>query len=183
MNKFLLVLVIILSIIVVGGGGYILGRYHEQKKSNDSAYKTTTSSETAKDQSSTDSTATVKKNTGTDSSQVATDSSGNAAGATEQNIQLTSIQDGDLVKSPALVGGKARVFENTLIAVLKDANGTVLKQQTITTNATEPSQFGDFTEQLVFTTPQTDTGTLELYEESPATGAPTNKITIGVKFK
>lgn len=99
------------------------------------------------------------------------------------NIKVTRPQPDSLASSPMLVKGQARVFESTFQMVLKDGDGKEVTKKTVTYTAEDPSQFGDFGELLLFDVPKTDTGTLEVFDNSAKDGAVQDLVTIPVKFK
>jgi hypothetical protein len=114
-----------------------------------------------------------------------------AAGGTSQTtnsegvqIKITAPIANQLVSSPLSVKGTAlNLFENTCVARLKDGNGTVLATKAITTNAPDMGQWGTIDITLTFSTPTTPTGTLEVFEESPATGNEVGKVIVKIKFQ
>jgi len=99
------------------------------------------------------------------------------------NIKVTQPQPDSLAASPMLVKGQARVFESTFQLVLKDGDGKEVTKKTVTYTAEDPSQFGDFGELLLFDAPKTDTGTLEVFDNSAKDGSVIDLVTIPVKFK
>ena len=99
------------------------------------------------------------------------------------NIKVSQPQSNSLVASPLLVKGQARTFEATFQMALKDADGKEVVKKTVTYGAPEGGEFGDFGELLLFDTPKTDKGTLEVFTFSAKDGAVQNLVSIPVKFK
>ena len=99
------------------------------------------------------------------------------------NIKVSQPQSNSLVASPLLVKGQARTFEATFQMLLKDADGKEIVKKTVTYGAPEGGEFGDFGELLLFDTPKTDKGTLEVFTFSAKDGAVQNLVSIPVKFK
>jgi len=101
----------------------------------------------------------------------------------DQPIVVTKPVANQLVTSPVQITGTAIAFENTIAARIKDSNGQVLGTVTITTNAPDVGQPGNYSASLTFSAPTTDTGSIEVYESDAATGADKNTVTIQVRFK
>jgi len=101
----------------------------------------------------------------------------------DQPIVVTKPVANQLVTSPVQITGTAIAFENTIAARIKDSNGQVLGTVTITTNAPDVGLPGNYSASLTFSAPTTDTGSIEVYESSAATGADKNTVTIQVRFK
>lgn len=99
------------------------------------------------------------------------------------NIKVTEPRPDALVSSPLLVKGEARAFAATFQMMLKDADGKEIVKKTATYTAEEPSQFGQYGELLLFDTPKTDKGTLEVFTYSAKDGAVQDLVAIPVKFK
>ncbi len=60
------------------------------------------------------------------------------------NITIISPTTNELVDSPILVTGKAKVFENQLTVQVKDSRGTVIAIAHIFTDAKDAGQFGNY---------------------------------------
>ncbi len=99
------------------------------------------------------------------------------------NIKVTQPRPESLAESPLLVKGQARAFEATFQILLKDADNKEIVKKTATYTAEDPGQFGDFGELLLFDTPKTDKGTLEVFTYSAKDGAVQDLVSIPVKFK
>jgi hypothetical protein len=99
-----------------------------------------------------------------------------------ENITVTSPAPGEKVTSPMIVRGRARVFENLVNIRLRAADGEVITETFASANAPDVGQFGDFEISVNFTQPTQDSGTLEVFSQSPKDGSEINKVTIPVSF-
>jgi hypothetical protein len=83
---------------------------------------------------------------------------------------------GDAVSSPLVVSGTANTFEAQLMIRVRDANGASLVDQSVTATSGSGTR-GTFNETLTFTTAST-TITLEVYEQSAASGLPIHVVKV-----
>lgn len=102
-----------------------------------------------------------------------------AAGA--YRIRLTSPQEGQVLKSPFLVGGEARVPSDTVYVRVKNPAGEVVISEQTRAKA-EPESMGPFGVLLSFVFQATDRGTVEVYAIDPATNAEVALESVGVTF-
>lgn len=87
----------------------------------------------------------------------------------------------DLVNNPVQVAGVGTGFEGTFAARIRDANGNVLVQRTITAGGM--GIWGNFQVTLSFSgIPPTAQGTLEVFDVSPKDGSDQNTITVPITF-
>jgi len=101
------------------------------------------------------------------------------------NIGVSSPQENISVRSPLLVKGTARVFENVLQvrlkSIKKDKKGQtteeILAQETVEVKAPDVGQYGPFEARLEFET-NNPNGVLEVFSLSPKDGAEINKVAI-----
>jgi len=98
------------------------------------------------------------------------------------NIKITRPQPDAVVESPLLIKGEARVFEGTVQFRLKDAEGNIIVEKFGTAAASEVGEFGSFGELLLFDEVSSETGSLEVYWQSPQDGSEQDLILIPVKF-
>ena len=83
---------------------------------------------------------------------------------------------GDLVSSPLVVSGTANTFEAQFMIRVRDADGVSLLDQSVTATSGSGTR-GTFRETLRFTTGST-TITLEVYEQSAASGLPIHVVKV-----
>jgi hypothetical protein len=101
---------------------------------------------------------------------------------------IVNIRNGDTVKSPLMVTGKARgnwFFEANLPVTLKDSNGKVLAQKGAqATGDWMTTDYVNFTVTLDFPTPTTEFGLLLIEKDNPS-GLPQNDsaYAVPVRFK
>lgn len=98
------------------------------------------------------------------------------------NIKITRPQPDSIVTSPMLIKGEARVFEGTVQFRLKDAEGNIIAEKFSTAQAEEAGEFGAFGELLLFDEVSAETGTLDVYWQSPENGSEQDLISIPIKF-
>ena len=106
-----------------------------------------------------------------------------ASPAASSNIEVMAPKDRDVVTSPILVLGNARVFENVVSIRLTDDNGNVLATENVNAKSPDVGKFGPFEASIVFNAPQTKTGLLEVYQVSAKDGSEIDKVSIPVIFK
>jgi len=167
------ILIIILVIVVAGGFAFL---------------ESTGSIDLIKSKSTTTTIIGQKtKITSPTTSQVGATTTTTGEGSTTANegvqIIITAPVANQLVTSPLTVQGRAiNLFENTCLARLKDSSGAILATKVITTDAPDMGQWGNFSVSFVFKDTTMKTGTLEVFQESSATGAEVGKVTVQVKF-
>lgn len=98
-----------------------------------------------------------------------------------KNIIVFTPGDNQMVKSPILVKGRARVFENTFTLRLKDSDGKVLFEDIAMAQAPDVGLMGDFQKQIPFVSNK-NSGILEVFWRSPKDGAELDKVSISLKF-
>ena len=101
----------------------------------------------------------------------------------EKNILVNNPNPEEEIGLPLVIGGEARVFENTVNIILKDETDTVLVEDIAQANAEEIGEFGGFEKKFSYAEPQTNRGSLEVFSISPKDGTRINEIVIPVKFK
>ncbi len=99
------------------------------------------------------------------------------------NIHVFKPQPYDVIGSPVVIQGEARVFESTFSYRVKDANGKILYENHAMANAPDAGLFGSFDLNIVYSRPSTDRGSIEVFEYSAKDGSEINKVTIPVRFK
>jgi hypothetical protein len=98
------------------------------------------------------------------------------------NIIVSSPSPNQLVASPLLISGQARVFEGTVSYRVKDQQGKVLAVGTTQAVMQEVGQFGNFQVSVKLSAPVTSTGSVEIYQISAKDGSEIDKVTIPIKF-
>ena len=98
------------------------------------------------------------------------------------NIKVTRPQPESTITSPLLIKGEARVFEGTVQFRLKDSDGNIIVEKNGTASAEEVGEFGQFGELLLFDEISSDSGTLEVYWQSPEDGSEQDLVSIPIKF-
>ena len=111
----------------------------------------------------------------------------NQAEKAEEMIKLISPKPGDTVSSPLLIKGEARgtwYFEASFPVKLLDADGNIIAVHYAQAQGEwMTEEFVPFTSELIFETPQTETGTLVLQKDNPSGLAENDaSIEIPVKF-
>lgn len=155
-NVVLWVVLMVLIAAIFGVGGWYLGRSIAEKAASEKA---------------------------AESEAAATRPVDSGPATASRDNEITSPDDGDVVSSPLTITGRAVAFENTVTVRLLDENGKVLAEESIQTDAKDVGQSGNFSATLSFETPATDTGTVEVFEQSAATGEPIGKVSVKVRFK
>jgi len=108
---------------------------------------------------------------------------GTAAAPWGKDIYLDTPWPGDAVEASFRLAGAARgAFENTLVVRLVTAEGTVLFQDSVVYNASEPGELGYFDIPITFST-SSSLGTLEVYHTSPRDGSILDLVSVPLKFK
>lgn len=98
------------------------------------------------------------------------------------NITVITPRSGDTVSSPLVVRGQARTFEQNVNFRLRQSDGKVLVEDFTTAQAEDLGIFGPYSKTLTFSSPTTQTGTLEVFQVSPKDGSEIDKVTVNVRF-
>lgn len=101
----------------------------------------------------------------------------------EINILVDMPEQGDILTSPFVVSGEARVFEGTVIVQVTNISGKVLIEEVVTAHSLDVGQFGSFKVTLGFSFSQTKEGFVEVFSESARDGTQQNLVKIPVKFE
>jgi hypothetical protein len=108
---------------------------------------------------------------------------GTAAAPWGRDIYLEAPWPDDEVSGSFRIAGSAQgAFENTIVARLKTAGGTVLFQIPIIYNAPEMGELGYFDVPVTFSTSR-DSGTLEVYHTSAMDGSILDIVSIPLTFR
>lgn len=99
-----------------------------------------------------------------------------------ENIIVTSPQSNSEVKSPLIVRGEARTFENVVNARIVQQDGRVLVEDHTMADAPDIGQFGPFEFQLTYPEPTQNNGVVEVFQYSAKDGSEIDKVTIPVTF-
>lgn len=110
-------------------------------------------------------------------------SPGYISGDEEINILVDTPEQGDVLSSPFVVSGEARVFENVLIVQVTNQTGKALIKETVKAHPADVGQFGPFKITLSYSFSQTKEGFVEVYSESARDGSKQNLVKIPVKFE
>ncbi len=108
---------------------------------------------------------------------------GPSQGLVSRNIIVLSPVSGDKVGSLFILKGKARVFENTFVYVLKDANGSEIYKDRGIANASDVNQYGDF--EVKVPVPVSAGGkkvTLEVFDYSAKDGSIENLVSVPIEI-
>ena len=103
--------------------------------------------------------------------------------AESKNISVRIPRPSQLVQSPLTVEGLERTFEQNVVVRLKDAGGRELAKAATTGTAPDLGIYGPYRAELVFDTPRTREGTLEVFQNSPEDGSEIDKVTVPVRFE
>lgn len=87
------------------------------------------------------------------------------------------------IKTPLIVEGLARTFENNVQLRLSDSSGKELTHTFTEAHAPDLGLHGPYRVELRFDLPTTTTGVLEVFELSAENGQEINKVTVPVRFK
>lgn len=88
-----------------------------------------------------------------------------------------------VVKSPLLVEGMERTFEQNVVVRIKDSKANELAKTTVTGTAPDAGIHGPYRAELVFEKPATRSGVLEVFQIAPQDGSEIDKITVPVRFE
>jgi len=100
----------------------------------------------------------------------------------EPVIWVTAPVADQIITSPVMIRGNARVFEANVNFRLKDANGNILAQGYTTAAAGAPDR-GDFNAELSYATASAGKGQLEIYEVSMKDGSDLNMVIVPVEWQ
>ena len=102
------------------------------------------------------------------------------AGQPQPNIEMTAPTEGQRIRSPVRVTGRARVFEGNVLVVVKDRNGVVLVQTPVQASVGAPG-WGTFDAQVGFRSPGSEQpGSVEVFSPNRQDGSPENTVTVKV---
>lgn len=100
-----------------------------------------------------------------------------------KNIVITSPKVGEKVGSPLVVKGKARVFENRFVYILRGQNKSELYKDSGVTSALDVDQYGDFEFKIpVPTQVGGEKVTLEVFDYSPKDGVVENLVSVPLQI-
>lgn len=98
------------------------------------------------------------------------------------NITVTSPMSQEIIGTPLVIRGSARVFENTFNYRILDEDGTVLAEGHAMTNAEDIGLFGGFTVTTSFDAPSGTSGTVEVFDYSAKDGSVIDLASVPVVF-
>lgn len=98
----------------------------------------------------------------------------------QTTIAITSPTQASFIKSPLLVKGYANITSQVVELKIKDSNGNTLGLSRA--SACIGYTACEFTANIVFSKPQTPTGSLEAYSKSTIDGSPTDVTLLDVNF-
>lgn len=99
------------------------------------------------------------------------------------NISVRIPQPNAIVRSPLIVEGLERTFEQNVVLRLRDGKGNELAKISTTGTAPDLGIHGPYRAQLSFDKPKTRSGTLEVFQGSPKDGSEIDKVTIPLRFE
>jgi len=100
-----------------------------------------------------------------------------------REIYLNTPWPNDEVSGSFRIAGSAQgAFENTIVARLKTESGTVLFEEPITYNAPDIGELGYFDIAVTFST-TADSGTLEVFHQSPVDGSIVDLVSVPLVFR
>lgn len=100
-----------------------------------------------------------------------------------KNVIVSSLIDHQELGNPFVILGRARAFENVVSWRVRDARGKIVAQGFVMTNAQEMGQYGSFRVRAFFDqVPETDTGAVEVFTDSPRDGSDQDMVRVPVKF-
>jgi len=103
--------------------------------------------------------------------------------AREPNIRVSAPAEGEAVPNPLVVRGEARTFESHVALRVLDANDKVLVQTFTIASAPDAGQFGPFESVIYYPAPETPTGFVEVFWDSPKDGAVLDLVRLPVVFE
>ncbi len=100
-----------------------------------------------------------------------------------ENVIVSSVVPDQTLPNPFIILGRARAFENTINWRVRDRRNTVLAKGHAMTNAEDVGKYGSFRIRAFFdTTPDTESGYVDVYTISPRDGSEQDKVSIPVRF-
>ncbi len=99
-----------------------------------------------------------------------------------KNIIVFSPKPGDKVDSPITIKGRARVFENTFVVILRDEKGGELYKDQAIANASDVGQYGNFEVKVVIPPRSLMKATLEVFDYSAKDGSVENLVSIPLEI-
>lgn len=100
-----------------------------------------------------------------------------------KNIIVTAPANGAFVRSPLIVSGSARVFENQFRIRLRDQDGTILIEMGVYAHSPDVGQYGSFQESIIYLSPHGSQGTVEVFDYSAKDGSEIDMVQVPVIFK
>ena len=101
---------------------------------------------------------------------------------TELNIQITSPINNQVVRSPLLILGSARVFEGKVFYEISDSLGHLLGEGLLNTNGSNARKLLPFNGTVVFSTPNSPAGKLNVFDRSVKDDSIIDLVTIPLIF-
>jgi len=98
------------------------------------------------------------------------------------SIRLTSPQSGQVLKSPFLVGGEAKLPDDTIYIRIKKPNGDTLISEQTRIKPDQVGEKGPFSVLISFNFQSTDQGVVETYGVDPETGKEISLESVEVSF-
>lgn len=98
------------------------------------------------------------------------------------NIKVFAPTPNAEIRSPVLIRGEARVFENQFAYRLRDADGTELVRGMAAANSPDVGQFGGFELTVNFPRGRGTSGTIEVFQYSAQDGSEIDKVVVPVRF-
>lgn len=96
-------------------------------------------------------------------------------------IQVKSLRENGIIKSPILISGKANVFEGNVRVRIKDEIGNILADDFITASGAYDKLY-PFEKEINYSIPASQNGIVEIFEEDMKDGGDKNKIIVPVVF-
>jgi hypothetical protein len=101
----------------------------------------------------------------------------------EQNIRVFSPKPDDEVGMPLVIRGEARVFENMFAYRLRDADGSVLFEDSAYAHSSDAGLYGSFIIETGYPAPKGATGSIEVFDRSAKDGAEIDVVRVPVRFR
>jgi hypothetical protein len=101
----------------------------------------------------------------------------------EPNIRVFFPEADDEVGMPLVIKGEARVFENVVVYRLRDADGSLLFEDTAHANSPGTDLFGPFSAETGYPAPKGATGSIEVFDRSAKDGAEIDMVRVPVRFQ
>jgi hypothetical protein len=100
------------------------------------------------------------------------------------SISVRQPKSGDSISTPFIISGEVRVFEGQFNYRVKQSNGEVLKEDTITIQNNTADEFSTYSVTVEsMESPTQRNGFVEVYDLSARTGEETNLVSIPVSFE